>query len=101
MNIAQPGVPSSPSPVVTAGTFSIPASPNTYVFSGAATTWTLPGIPGSTGINIVVKNRGTGMLTVQGLVASSVWDTAIVTSVAVPIGGSATFINDGTYWNRR
>lgn len=101
MNITQPGVPATPTPSVTSGAYSIPNKSNTYVNTGGSATWTLPPLVGSVGTDITVKNRGIAIVTVQGALPSSIWDTAIVTSVAIPIGGSATFTNDGTYWNKR
>lgn len=69
-----------------------------WVFNGTTATWTLPAVAGNTGCELVVKNRGSGTLTVQRAGLNQIYDTSAVTSVAVAAGGVARFVNDGTYW---
>lgn len=70
-----------------------------YVFTGttASQTYTLPAIALHTGESLTVKNRSTQSLTVAGA-ASTIYDTAVVSSVSLAAGTSARFVNDGTYW---
>jgi hypothetical protein len=70
------------------------------VWTGGAGTLKLPTISSNTGMVIIIKNRGSGTLTVASNAgASEVYDTSAATSKSVLAGTSFTFVNDGTYWN--
>lgn len=70
-----------------------------YVATGTTATFTLPAIAGLTGRQYIVKNRGSGTLTMTPTDTNTIYDTAAVNTLAVLAGESRTFINDGTYWS--
>lgn len=63
-----------------------------------ARTFTLPAVAGNTGVELLFKNRSTQTLTVQRAGSDQIYDTAAVNSFTVAAGGTASVINDGTYW---
>lgn len=76
------------------------ATASHYVFTGATATWHLPAIASKTGWLYFIKNRGSGILTVDMVDASvSIYSTGAVSSFTLNPGESFMFLNDGTYWN--
>ena len=72
-----------------------------YVFNGTTATWTLPAVSGSTGLTYVIKNQGSGILTVNANGGSNeIYTILAINTVAVNPGESLTIISDGTYFNR-
>lgn len=69
-----------------------------YIHTGAAATLTLPPIAGNTGVEFLVKNRGTASLTINAE-ANKMWGTSLATGIIIGIGTMARFYNDGTFWN--
>jgi len=74
-----------------------------YVFTGTTTTWTLPAVNASvTGRAnaIIIKNRGTGNITLNTNGGSNVlFTTSLVNTLTISVGDSVTLISDGTYFN--
>ncbi len=74
-----------------------------YVFTGTTTTWTLPAVNASvTGRAnaIIIKNRGTGNITLNTNGGSSVlFTSSLVNTLTISVGDSVTLISDGTYFN--
>lgn len=70
-----------------------------WVFTGTTSTWTLPALSSTIGAYFIIKNRGTGDITLQRAGADELWDTTNVTSITIRPGGAQIIHNDGTYWN--
>lgn len=71
-----------------------------YIHTGGAGTYTLPLVAGHTGVDFVIKNRGTGALLIQAE-TNKLWNTAGTTSsLSLPIGSQLAVVNDGTFWTR-
>ena len=74
-----------------------------YVFTGTTTTWTLPAVNASvTGRAnaIIIKNRGTGNITLNTNGGSNVlFTSSLVNTLTISVGDSVTLISDGTYFN--
>lgn len=69
-----------------------------YVFTGTVATWSLGATP-TAGKWHTVKNRGTGILTINVTGGgATIYSTAAVTSVTIAAGSSLNFKGDGTYW---
>ena len=74
-----------------------------YVFTGTTSTLTVtadfsPGNWGDDQANlIVIKNRGSGALTVA-TAGVNFYDTASVATLTVAAGGSVQLVADGTFW---
>lgn len=68
------------------------------VFTGSTATWTLPAIAGNPGMEVIIKNRGSGNLTVQRAGTDQIYNTSLVTSITIAAGAAARLINDETYW---
>jgi hypothetical protein len=79
-------------------TYAITPDYEVIVATGTTATWTLPALAGLSGVQFVIKNRGSGDLTVQRAGADQIYDTAAVSSITVAAGAKAKLINDGTYW---
>ena len=78
-------------------TFKATDQASMYVWTGGAGTATLP-IPSLVGAGyfVVVKNDGTGILTVTGQNGATIDFTA--TSVQIQIANSSVFVTDGSNW---
>lgn len=71
-----------------------------FIYTGStAATWTLPALSGNTGMVAIVKNRGTGILSIVPALALSIYADAPTSLVIINPGEAYQFINDGTYWN--
>ncbi len=74
-----------------------------YVFTGTTTTWTLPAVNANvTGRAnaIIIKNRGTGNITLNTNGGSSVlFTSSLVNTLTISVGDSVTLVSDGTYFN--
>lgn len=74
-----------------------------YVYTGTGGhTYTMPSPSGEAnkGHVFLVKNRGSGSITVTTSGGGSgIYETSAVASVTIATGGSRQFFNDGTYWN--
>lgn len=70
-----------------------------YIYTGSTiATWTLPSSSTTiAGKQFVIKNRGSGILTIN-CSGTSIYLTSPVVSTTINPGDSLTFINDGTYW---
>lgn len=69
-----------------------------YVWTGGSGTGTLPAVSAVTpGWFVIVKNDGTGILTIAA--SGSSWiDSSTTSSVQVQIASSSVFVTDGTNW---
>ncbi len=86
--------------VSSAGTLTI-AHGNFYSFTGTTTTWTLPAISATvTGImnKIVIKNRGSGAITLNSNSGSTIYTTSAVGTLNIAAGSTVTLYPDGTYF---
>jgi len=74
-----------------------------YVFTGTTATYTLPAISATTtgrAYQITIKNRGSGLLTVNSAAGGNdIYTTSAVSTFTISAGSSATLMPDGTYFN--
>lgn len=75
------------------------ATVENYIHTGGAVVSTLPLVAGNTGKRVFIKNRGTGTLTINAE-TNKMWNTSVVTGLALVAGSGVAFVNDGTYWVR-
>lgn len=61
-------------------------------------TFTLPNAAGNAGVELIVKNRGSGDLTLDASLAGGLWTTSSVATMTLIVGESAHLISDGTSW---
>lgn len=80
---------------ITAVTGNYTAGSRTYITASGTITVTLPAISGKTGRRYIIKNKGTGTVTVDGNASET-----IDGSLTQPVGPkeSIQIINDGTEW---
>ena len=71
-----------------------------YTHTGGAVTYTLPPLAANVGVDFMIKNRGTGTVTVRGTETNKMYGTAVSDTFGVLAGSGLIFHNDGTYWNR-
>jgi len=70
---------------------------NTY--SGAApSTWTLPLVTGNGGQYFIIKNTGTGVITLNAGAANEIYDNAPTSSIIINPTETYTILNNGIYW---
>lgn len=69
-----------------------------YVFSGTTTTWTLPAASLSGNRAYIIKNRGSGNITLNSNSGSEIYTTVAAASTTIAPGASLTIICDGTFW---
>lgn len=80
--------------------FTLNNTASLWVFTGtAAATWTLPALSARTGLEYLIKNRGSADLIVQRAGSDQLYTTEAVSSITVAAGSSAHIVNDGTYWD--
>lgn len=72
---------------------------NHYVFDGVTSTWTLPAVSGTANVIYYIKNRGSGVLTINTTSGNEIYDTAPVNTLAVSAGSALVLFSDGTYYN--
>jgi hypothetical protein len=88
--------------VVTSGsaTLNLDATGTIYVFTGTTTTWTLPALAGHTGWFYMIKNRGSGILTLASNAGGNdIYNTSSVSSFDINPGEAFLVADDGTFWN--
>jgi lysophospholipase L1-like esterase len=68
------------------------------VASGSTATWTLPAVAGHEGVEFLIKNRGSGDLTVQCAGTDKLYTTAQIDNVTVTPGSTLRLICDGVLW---
>lgn len=84
----------------TAQTLTVPTSTKFYIHTGGTVTSTMPNVAGNTGKVVYVKNRGTGVMTLN-FETNKLWNTAgTASSLAFAVGSQCGFVNDGTFWVR-
>lgn len=72
---------------------------DTYVYTGAGTTWTLPPLSGYAGAEILIRNRGTGAVTLNSSTGGNdIFTTSAVATLSIAAGATARLLHDGTYW---
>jgi hypothetical protein len=81
-----------------AGSATLDDTGTIWVFTGSTTTWTLPAVSGNTNRTFFIKNRGSGILTLQRAGSDNIYDLAAVTSILINPGEAYIINNDGTYW---
>lgn len=84
-----------------AGTLTL-AHGNYYVFTGSTTTWTLPAVSATLlgeGNKIVIKNRGSGAITLNSNTGSTLYTTAAVGTLTINAGEGYILYPDGTYFD--
>ncbi|MEZ0050930.1 hypothetical protein ABIA30_001928 [Mycobacterium sp. MAA66] len=62
----------------------------------ATATWTLPAVSDSTGVELLSKNRGSEILTLNTVGTDLVYSTPSLTAIAITQGGLQRLLNDGT-----
>lgn len=82
-----------------AGTLSITDNYNHYVFTGSTSTWTLPAVSGTANVIYYIKNRGSGVLTINTTSGNEIYETAAVATINVSAGAALVLFSDGTYYN--
>lgn len=81
------------------GDYTLTSTDYLALYTGAGGgTFTLPAVSGNTGRVLMIKNRGTGALTVDTTGADEIFTTTNVSSFSLAVGLGATFVCDGTYW---
>lgn len=81
-----------------AGTLTI-GNAQAYFFNGSTTTWTLPPVSGTTGLTYILKNIGSGSVTLNADSGSNeIYSTSAVNTYTVTAGSSVTLISNGTYF---
>jgi hypothetical protein len=85
--------------VTSAATVNMVKTNYAYIHTGAAATFNLPPIAGNTGVEFAIKNRGTGLLTVQAE-TNKIYQAAISSNLGLTAGINIILINDGTFWVR-
>lgn len=70
-----------------------------WTFTGTvAATWTLPALANNTGLEYLVKNKGTVDLTIQRAGTDQLYTTTAVNTITITPGSSARIVNDGVHW---
>lgn len=69
-----------------------------YIFIGTTATYTLPDRNSYFGAIYFVKNAGSGILTVQRGGSDQIYDTSVVTSIAIAPGEARIIIAGSNYW---
>jgi hypothetical protein len=70
-----------------------------YVFTGTTATWTLPTVAGHTGWFYLIKNRGSGAITLNSNAGGNdIYNTVAVASFTINAGAAFIVANDGTFW---
>jgi hypothetical protein len=86
--------------VSSAGTLTLATTYTNYIFSGTSSTWTLPPVSGTTNHVFYIKNRGSGIITLNTAAsANELYTTSPVNTLAINPGESYMLISDGTYFN--
>lgn len=73
-----------------------------YIFTGTTTTWTLPTILSNTKgrqNSILIKNRGSGSITLNAASGSTIYTTSAVSTITIVAGAACELVADGTYFN--
>lgn len=73
-----------------------------YIFSGTTATYTLPAILTNTQGRqnaIVIKNRGSGTITLNAASGSTIYTTSAVSTINIIAGAACELLPDGTYFN--
>lgn len=74
-------------------------SPYVEVFNGTTTTWTLPAVSGTNGLAYVIKNIGSGAITLNAAGgASEIYNTSAVNTLTINAGTTVELISNGTYF---
>ncbi|HRG36903.1 MAG TPA: hypothetical protein PK289_00065 [Bacteroidia bacterium] len=81
-----------------AGTLTLDATTTVYVFTGTTTTWTLPAVAGFTDRIYLIKNRGSGAITLNSDSGNTIYTTSAVGTLTINPGESYILSNDGTYY---
>lgn len=68
-------------------------------YSGAGGAWTMPPIAGTTGLEFVIKNRGTGALDLVRAGADQIFNGSATNLVTLAVGDGCIIWNDGSFWN--
>ena len=83
-----------------AGTLSLSTNLSNYVFNGTTSTWTLPALSGNEGMFYFIKNRGSGILTINVTGGGAeIYGSSAVSSYVMNPGDAFIFSDDGTFWN--
>lgn len=70
-----------------------------YSFTGTTATWKLPPISGNKDVEIRIKNRGSGNITLNtNAGGNDIYDSSAVNTTTIGPGEAWIFYNDGTYW---
>jgi hypothetical protein len=70
-----------------------------YFFNGTTATWTLPAVAGTDGIMYIIKNIGSGTITLNADSGNNeIYNTSAVNTFSITSGQSYTLISNGTYW---
>lgn len=86
--------------VSNAATLDLTISYTDYIFSGTATTWTLPPISTYKNVRFYIKNRGSASITLNSNTGGNeIYYTSLVNTITITPGSAYMLINDGTYWN--
>ncbi len=68
------------------------------VFTGTTSTFTLPAVAGNSGMKYIIKNRGSGNITLQRAGSDNIYTTTTVTSIIIIPGATCMITDDATYW---
>lgn len=88
-------------PVVTSLTTQVLSSTvSSYIYTGSTpATWTMPSISLLIGKQFILKNRGSGIVTINAAGSDNFYTTVPIASLTLSPGDSYSLLDDGTYWN--
>lgn len=69
------------------------------MFTGSTSTATLPPVSGTTNTIYYIKNRGSGVLTINTTSGNEIYESAAVATINVSAGAALVLFSDGTYYN--
>lgn len=82
-----------------AGTLTLLPHDRTYSFGGTTTTWTLPALTNTVGRRYLLKNKGSGNITLNSNAGGNdIYDTSATSSITIAPGAARIVENDGTHW---
>lgn len=71
-----------------------------YSFGGTTSTWTLPAVTGNEGNVMFIKNRGSGLLTINSNAGGNdIFSTSATNTYLLAANSAIMLFNDGTYYN--
>lgn len=80
------------------GNYTLVSSDYIVISTGTGNTFTLPTAVGISGQMYMIKDGGTGGLTLATTSSQTIFDTSATTTLAIALGGSVTVVSDNANW---